>query len=363
MYNKSLNISLSLLLGLGAFALSSCSETDQPVGGGSQQDERAIRFAANTEFSSRAADITTNSLTKFYVYAYTGTADAPVTFMDNVTVQKDNSNVWTYSPVKYWPAEDVSFYAYAPEGWVGSTGPLKPVSYDNSVAKTDLIYAVSPNLNGNVSQPNAQVVFNFRHALAKVTVLLSSTNTDLRVEVTNVALSHIMSKGDFTFPSASTQGTPTTESTGTWTNLTNAYPYMLHMSQTQDDVVVLTSTPTDLSESGLGGPAYMIPQLLSWRSAGAGNDTYMALMCSIYDAETGVKLWPNKNTPEENIMEGSTNGDGIMKFPLSTSEFSEWKPGYHYIYNLVVNGNSEMGSIEFGNPTVDTYVDVSTTYE
>lgn len=107
----------------------------------------------------------------------------------------------------------------------------------------------------------------------------------------------------------------------------------------------------------------MLPQSLTWRSNGSGNDTYIAVMCSIYDTKSGTKLWPNENTPKENIVEGSTFGDGILKFPLSTSKFSEWQPGCHYIYNLVINSNEEMGVIEFGTPTVDTFIDVETNYQ
>ena len=62
-------------------------------------------------------------------------------------------------------------------------------------------------------------------------------------------------------------------------------------------------------------------------------------------------------------VQSSTFGDGILKFPLSTSRFSQWDPGYHYIYSIVINSNEEMGAIEFGTPTVDTYVDVSSYYE
>lgn len=108
----------------------------------------------------------------------------------------------------------------------------------------------------------------------------------------------------------------------------------------------------------------MIPQTLTWRRNGAGaQDTYITVMCSVYDTKSGTKLWPNANTPSENIVEGSTFGDGLLKFPLSSTLFSEWHPGYHYVYNLVINSNSEMGAIEFGNPKVDSYVDVTTTYQ
>lgn len=137
------------------------------------------------------------------------------------------------------------------------------------------------------------------------------------------------------------------------------------MSQAPDDLIILSTTPTDMGDTGLGlgGAKFMMPQTLTYRSNGSGNDTYIAVMCSIYDAKSGAKLWPNANTPTENIVEGSTFGDGLLKFPLSTSKFSAWRPGVHYIYNLVINANDEMGAIEFGNPTVDSFIEVISNYE
>lgn len=348
---------------------SACSDDDNP-GAAQESASNAIRFAANTEAATRAGDITTNNLKEFNVYAYTGTDDVPVLFMDNVTVSKNGSNTWTYSPVKFWPAkETVDFYAFAPKTWVGAGGPLKPVTYDNGYTggfgQVDLVYAVSPDLSGNAGVPNAQVVFNFRHALSKVTLKLSSTNTDLRVEVSNIVLANIMTRGNFHFPSLSTSGAMTDDNIGKWTDQNTAYNYVLHMAQALDDVMILTTTPTEPTTTtfGLGDAEYMIPQVLTWRSNGMNSDTYIGVMCSVYDAKSNEKLWPNANTPEENIVEGHTRGDGILKFPLSTSKFSAWSPGCHYIYNLVINSNEEMGAIEFGNPTVDTFVEVTTNYE
>lgn len=103
-------------------ALTACSSADEPRQPG-ENDSNAIRFAANTEYSRAKGDITTNNLTSFNVYAYTGLGTSPVTFMDNVKVTKTGANTWTYSPIKYWPAnEDVDFYAFSPQGWVGTTG-------------------------------------------------------------------------------------------------------------------------------------------------------------------------------------------------------------------------------------------------
>lgn len=363
---KKAHIYIPAVIGMAALGFCSCSsEADEPEIA-PVQASNAIRFAANTEMASRAGDLTTNNLTSFNVYAYTGTGTSPVLFMDNVTVTKTSSNSWTYSPVKYWPAKDkVDFYAFAPSDWVGSTGPVKAVAYDALEGDEDIIYATSPDLSGNTGTPNAQVVFNFRHALSKVTIKLSSTNTSLQVKVTNVALANIMTRGNFSFPSGSTSEAPSDHTVGTWADQNTPTAYLYHMSQAPDDIITLTTTPTDMATTGmgLGGAKYLIPQELTWMSGGTDKDTYITVMCSVYDAASGEKLWPNANTPTENIVEGSTFGDGLLKFPLSTSQFSSWRPGYYYIYNLVINSNDEMGSIEFGTPTVDTFVDVTTNYD
>lgn len=353
-------LSLSLL----AVAAVSCSQ-DEDIPDSTQKADGAIRFAATTELS-RAGDITTNNLTSFNVYAYTGTTSAPVTFMDNVVVSKTTSNAWTYSPVQYWPAKQaVDFYAFAPATWVGSGGPLNPVAYDAQSGTEDIVYAVSPDMTGNTTTANAQVVFNFRHALSKLTVKLSSTNPDLKVVVTNVAMANIMTKGNFNFPIGSTSAEASAETVGKWTDQNTPYAYVLHWSQSLSEQLVLSSTPTVIAATGLGrgGQMYVLPQQLTYRSHGTGSDNYITVQCSIYDASSGDRLWPNENTPAENLLNGSSTGDGLLKFPLSTTRYSAWEPGVHYIYNLVINSNEEMGTIEFGTPTVDTYIDVEQTYE
>lgn len=356
---------MKYLIGLPALlALSfvSCASDDDFSGVEMQKNDREIRFAAAAEMTR--ADVTTNNLTTFNVYAYTGTATSPKVFMDNVTVTKSATHVWTYSPVSYWPAkESVDFYAFAPAEWIGSATPVVPIPYDNVGGQTDIVYAVNPNLTGNTGS-NAQVLFNFKHALSKVIVKLSSTNTSLQVKVTNVALANIATKGNFHFPGLSTSGTVTPNSIGQWTDQNTGSTYLYHMSQAPDDVITLNSTPNDMSgdDLELGGPKYLLPQALTWNHNGSGSDTYLTVMCSVYDAQTGVKLWPNANTPAENVVEGNTFGDGLLKFPLSTTAFNEWQPGYQYVYNVVINSNEEMGAITFGDPSVDTYVNVDTNY-
>lgn len=359
---KNLTISASLISAAAAMMMTACSTSEEPSSR-SEVLRNEIRFAANTEFS-RAGDITTSNLTTFNVYAYTGNGTSPDLFMDNVVVSKSTSNVWTYDPVKYWPSKKaVDFYAFAPASWLGTNTPLAGVPYDASEGTEDIVYAVSPNLTGGAGLSNAQVIFNFRHALSKLTVKMSSSNPELKVMVTNVALSNLNSKGNFHFPSGSTSDTPTDQTVGMWTDQNTTQTYIMHMSQVPDDRITLTSTATDMGTTTIPGSRYLIPQELVWNNNGSGSDTYIAVMCSIYDVESGAKLWPNANTPTENVVEGSTFGDGLLKFPLSTSAFKDWKPGCHYVYNLVINSNSDMGAIEFGAPAVESFVNVETSYQ
>ena len=87
MTKKKFQLMAALPLALFSALAVSCANESDDMPGNSAVDDGAIRFAAATELS-RAGDITTNNLTSFNVYAYTGTASAPVTFMDNVTVTK-----------------------------------------------------------------------------------------------------------------------------------------------------------------------------------------------------------------------------------------------------------------------------------
>lgn len=354
----------SILISSGILAMAaglvSCSNYDSPEST-DRSASNAIQFAARTEYS-RAGDITTNTLTQFNVWAFTGSATSPVTFMQNVVVTKSGTNTWTYSPVQYWPAnQSVDFYAFAPADWVGSLSPLSPVPYDAYGKTDDLIYAMSENLKGANGAPNAQVILNFRHALSKVSVRMSSTNTNLVVKVSNVALVNIMTKGNFHFPGETTTGTPTPTTICHWTGQNTPENYLLYSSTAEGKQLELTSTPVDIGDTGtgLGGAKYMIPQTLSFHNNGTGQDNYLTVECSVYDAKSGTKLWPNANTPSADIVDD----EGLLKFALNTSAFTEWDPGCHYTYNVVINSNEDMGTIDFGNPTVDTYIQVNTAYE
>lgn len=358
-------ISAVSLLGLVPSVVS-CSSDEDISGIPQSGSAREIRFATETDLTRANKDITATNLTTFDVYAYTSESDSLTPYMDNVVVTKSANNVWTYSPVAYWPVnQSLDFYAFSPADWVGTNSPLRPVPYDANPydgGMKDIVYAVCSDIKGEVDRPNPQVMLNFRHALSKLTFKLSSNSPNIKVEISSMALSNIKMKGNFTFPQETTSKDQTPGNVGKWTDQNDAYSYILFSAQRLDEKVTLTSTPIVLEADGLGlgGSLYVIPQPLFWSNNGNGeDDDYVIVQGRIFDADDGTQLWPSDNTPAENVAQ---NGEGKMKFPLTTTSLSEWQPGYHYVYNLIINMDN-LGAIQFGTPSVDSYVEVTTTYE
>lgn len=348
-------------VGLAACLAACSSDEDDPVATGS---DNVIRFTAASRLpQSRAvSDITTDNLSQFFVYGYLASNGSP--YMSNVEVNKTGTNLWEYSPVKYWPSGDaLNFYAYAPAGMLppGIT-PLDEIHFTNG-GTSDFIYAVSPDMKQPASGSDAQVKFNFRHALARVSVLLSSTDTRMVVNVNNVTIVGANQYGDFTFPSASTAGdfeSVDPESLGKWSNLSSKGFSVLYMAQRKDEIITLTPTPVDVDTDG-SAAKYFIPQELPFVQGGDyANEVYLVLTCAMYDKATGAKVWPNENTPAINLPNGGIAGEGYIYLSLQGADFKAWQSGYHYVYNVVINGHPDMSQIEFGNPTVDKYVTVNT---
>lgn len=356
--------------------MTGCSNNEPSQPEGEAIDRDAIRFTATTESPSRA-DYTTANLKAFNVFAYLTNpseySDQSL-YMDNVEVTKGSDNSWSYSPVEYWPARSaVDFYAFAPASWLeAGKSPKEPMHYENNGWANDLIYATALNRSKpTVQGANAQVRFNFRHALSKVEVFLRTTEeTNLLVRVSRVTIRNNYLAGDFTFPTRSTDqslGSADPQSIGTWSNYSNPMGQIIYAAMTQGDVLHLNTNYVNVNPviPDFDGPAlnpFVIPQPLTYANQTAANQPKIEVELSIYDAKTYAKLWPNADTPPENIVPGSLNTDGFILFPVTNENVSQWLPGYKYIYNITIDAHSEMGEITFGDPTVDTFIDVQSVY-
>ena len=89
---------------------------------------------------------------------------------------------WTYSPLKYWPAQGhIDFYAYAPyetgkmlNKKTSATSTTTTPTFDftvadNAAGQTDLLWANAENkTKDNISSTDNKVKFQFAHALSRL---------------------------------------------------------------------------------------------------------------------------------------------------------------------------------------------------
>lgn len=334
-----------LLLGLvgSCIALPACtenSETDSPV------DDNIISLSAVVPNGSRSASTSTATIKDFVVYAFTEGS----VLMDGVKVVREGGS-WSYSPEAYWPVNPVNFYAYSPE--ISTTTSITGIGGGNipgyiNNGKVDLLYSVRKN----VAQQAAPVSLNFRHALSRASILLSSKNPRIKVSVSYIALRNIYVEGSFTFPQSSTLAS-TPDVVGSWSNLKTLSDFMTFAIIDYSDKVDLTPQPTDYTLSNLDC-SYIIPQPLTdvQLSASGYSGNYIEVDCEIFDTATGAVLWPNSHTPDYMLVPHTETGRIV--YPATSDVVKSFLPGHAYIYNIEINNPDVLDKIEF-DVTVDEF--------
>lgn len=334
---------------LTATAFTSCSDSNSN-NGFEPVDKSKITFTAVApKNATRAASTTTASLQDFIVYAFT---DKKM-LMDHVKVTRDGSS-WTYSPQAYWPDIPVNFYAYSPDittsGDILGNGTANINSYDNP-GNVDLLYAV----NIGEIQKGTPVLINFRHAMSRVDIYMSSNNTQMDIKISKITIGNVYNIGSFQFPQATTAAS-TPDVVGKWMTLFKNGN--ISMFDAGASPVTLTAEPIDLGETNAAGSFdFFIPQDLEPLSyvatSKAFTGSYIAVDCQIFDKATGAKLFPGAETPDYLLVSGTD--DGRIMYPATGNTISEWKPGYSYSYNIEINNPAALlEGINF-NVTVDEY--------
>lgn len=341
--NTSKKFIFSILAG-GLLVLPACTEQESPQG--AENGAGAISFNVTVPAGSRSDATTTATIKDFTVYAFTEGS----VLIDGAKVTRTGGS-WTYSPAAYWPVNPVNFYAYSPDiitgvNITGEGGGNIP-GYIND-GQTDLLYSV---LKGATNQA-APVQLNFRHALSKVSVMMSSSNTRIRVDVSYISVKNLYISGSFNFPDASTLASAP-QNSGSWTELKQKSELMTFAVIGTEDAVSLTPQPTDYSLNNLDC-SYVIPQPLTEveLSEQGYAGTYIEVDCEIYDSATGAKLWPNSNTPQYMLVPHTEAGRIV--YPATSDNVKAYKPGHEYIYNISINNPTVLDKIEF-DVTVDDY--------
>lgn len=177
-------------------------------------EEEDLKYAIGFQTSDtmlRASEVNDDNILDFRVWSVWTRNASPIIYMDGVKVEReDNTSVWTYSPIFYWPTEGhLDFYAYSP---ASSSGVI---SFD--AHNGELEYDVTTDLArqedfviASMFSPakNTPVKFKFEHILSKVRFEIEND----AVTVKKIEIRELYRKGIYISASETWTGriTPTT---------------------------------------------------------------------------------------------------------------------------------------------------------
>ena len=342
---------------LALIAMASCSQDDVVS---IQQDE--IKFSAVANKATRAADVYCNNNlpASFKVYANHTVDGESSTYIegDEITL---SGTTWTNSTGKrFWPEEgSLDFYAHVNAGdnftWTsGSVPSITGYTVDTDVTKqNDLMYAVKTEQTKE-DNSTAGVILNFRHALSQIVFQAKNTNKNFFVEIEGVTIGNIISKANFTYPSADTDDNVEDHtqsatssfadaSQGVWemsdeaTDIKN-YPVSFTNVEVPGDGEICSLTSTNGTDQEFSDNALLlIPEqngaagaTIAWdpetnAKVAEATGTYFLIKCKIRNvagdevADDDVYLWGTASEAKE------------LAIPVSLT----WKQGVKYIYTFV----------------------------
>lgn len=269
-----------------ALLAASCTKTEV-VSCDSQGSQRGIGFSAYTAKPTKAAqtDVTTTNLTSFQVSAIGNGA----VYFDNVSFAKNGEGVWASTPLYFWPAYALNFYAYnTPAQGNGTftkniTTGAQTLTYSpaSELAKQeDLVAAYAPN----ETDPSGATDLTFNHYLTQVVVNAKNSSTGYTVEVSGVKLANLAGEGTYTFSTGNMVATAAKVNTASSSDYSSTFT-----AKTLDN-----SAKEVMAETT--GKWYLVPQsVTAWDQAGnkknTSHGTYIALNVKI-TAPNGVVVYP-----------------------------------------------------------------------
>jgi hypothetical protein len=330
----------------GLLALASCSN-DELTSVNRDGDE--IAFSVVTNSATRAADVycNNNKPSGFEVWAtYDG---ATYIDGDQITYNENNSKWENTSGTRYWPDDEVSFFAHVNAGeqfnWNDGSPKIENFSVGTDVTtQKDLLYAVKKTSKGT----DGKAELNFRHALSQIVFQAKNTNPNLYVEISGVSVCKVKNQGTFTYPTDDTSDKVgehnggvsidySTQKWGSWsTNGTQQYDVTFNTVQLNGSKTAtsVSLTNTDETAKAYGNVMLLLPQeTTAWDvnsdeakgKPADQNGTYFLVKCRIFnvagnvvDTEKDVCLW-------------GENGAENVAIPVALT----WEQGKKYIYTFV----------------------------
>ena len=293
-----------MFMAMTAMLIASCSSDDVV----STNTGRAIDF--RTSVGTRGTETTTDNITKFWV---TAIDEAGANYFSKQEFTKDGG-FFTSSPLYYWPAGTLNFFAYSPsETDLGgtltignTTKKLKDFSPATEIAKQKDFVTATASGTRAANETNG-VELTFAHQLSQIEIKAKNTNTGYIYKVVGVRIGKPVSKGTFTFD--------TNKWTLTTTEKTNyAVEYTTPLRTLGAEAATMMGTANN--------NAMLLPQqLVAWASAtdktNNANGAYIALKIQI-TTKDGARVYPAKGDYDWAAVAIDTN----------------WEAGKKYVYTL-----------------------------
>lgn len=316
----------------GAMVLAGCTKVEVK----DVPENRAIGF--DNFVSNSVKSITSEQdLENFYVFG--GYEDGSRIFENTKVSSTDQGTTWTYSPDRFWIADqtEYKFAAYSDEkAAIGTAETYDPskVAFDYTIGHLtinsystngtkDLVYGITENSTYTGASPET-VSFTFYHALSKVVFKFTKDASldDINVAIADLKIDQITTSGKFVGAAASDNQLPYT----VWNR---------DGATTADQNVAFENATINTNGASLSStPLFLIPQ---------GTDTPLKI---------SFKLTPST---ENNIPTG-LEGKTFTSVELPATNESQWKPGYSYIYTATISAATfDANAIVFDVTSVKTF--------
>lgn len=354
------------LLATSAVALASCS-SDAVVN--DAQSNNAIKFSATANQASRAADYYCNNAlpADFNVWA---SVNGKQYFANENFAEEDNTTSYkiTGGTDRYWPAEEVSFWAlknHQNQDWKVNGMTTEFTVAAAAADQHDLIYAYTKATRAHVTDGKAPI--NFRHALSQIVFQAKNDNAKIRVKIDKVEVVNVAGKGVFTLPNGENvtnanvndhgqaEASAATTGLGSWVNEAANKTFTtgdFALTLINNAVTNLTNNRFGITEHEAATPTLsllLLPQEIAALDlkgkskedvlAALNGGAHFLVYCTIQNVAGGdeaddVYLWADKTT--DNVKTKA------IAIPVNqTAAAYTWEQGKKYIYtfNFTTNGH------------------------
>ena len=328
-------------MGIAALAFASCAKDTVTETNNGQ----AIDFRVAT---TRATEVTTNTLENFYVTAISATVSGETVtegnnYFENAEFTKSGSYFGS-TPAYYWPNDGIlNFVAYAPKA--DELGGTLSISKDGKTLTgfapaddiADQVDFIVATASGSKADQNSGVALTFDHMLSQIEIKAKNTHAGYKYKVAGVRIAGVLGQADFDFDSKEWDFT-------NYSTVKKTYEVELANPVTLDGtgVNVMDQGTLMVDEDGddeaetevkYSDNAMLLPQNLS----ATGMTAKFGVYVKVTSVSTGAQVFPDTD--------GDDDGTAIDEYGwMDVAVTTNWEAGYKYVYTLDMSQADELGA-------------------